>query len=791
MSIYSHDSKLLIDHLLEVAAKCRSTIQDLKLDPARKEVIMQLAFLMGAFHDLGKATRYFQHYLLHPEHEVIGPKSHALISALFVKEIAAEYLGKVCIPEADKAFFAHMAFTAVKRHHGKLEDFEDELYLDNSEMLEKQVLAFEEEAVQDIINSFTTELGLKYNFKEFKKYILSKSYLQEMPDFYQDNIECFDGFTSSQKIGYYYLHQLLFSTLLLSDKTDVILDNITKLKRSIPSDIVEEYRSRKGFNHPETTIDICKNEAYQEALNHLETIFLPEKHIYSLTLPTGLGKTITSFAVAWKMKQMLENDCKRLIITIPFTSIIDQNYDVYSQIVNTNDSGVLLKHHHLAEPIYKMSDDLLSPDKSQFLIETWDAEIVVTTFVQLFNSIFSNDKSLLMKLPHLANSIVILDEIQTMPYKYWQLVKNVFEVLGNIYHCYFILMSATQPMLFLPEEEIIEIVPDYKKYFNYFNRTKLFNRTASSISLSAFTAEICNYMDAHKNKDILVILNTKKHSKQCFIELRGMIDPLAEDIFYLSTMITPYERKHILRLIKNQRDKRKIIVSTQLIEAGVDISVDTVFRVLAPVDSIIQAAGRANRYGEKKQSGEVYLYEVDELKKATSLVYGADLIQKTKNVLKGISVLEEAVYLHLIESYFKEVRKQSESYSSVYLDGIRSLKFKAVGAFSLIEERDAASVFIQLNTDARDIWEQYVSIYQDTTTDQFQKKQAFAMLKSSFYDYVINVPVPCDKKEIDFDNEPVLGFYLSQLKSPSRFYSYDAEDLSQNTGFEAVNTLSF
>jgi CRISPR-associated endonuclease/helicase Cas3 len=455
------------------------------------------------------------------------------------------------------------------------------------------------------------------------------------------------------------------------------------------------------------------------------------------------------------------------------------------------DSAILLKHHHLAEPVYKIDETSLSPGKSQFLIETWDSQIVVTTFVQLFNSLFSNDKSLLMKLPNLANSIIILDEIQTIPYKYWQLIKNVFEVLGKTYNCYFILMSATQPLMFLPEIEIIEIIPDYKKYFGYFNRTKLFNKTEKAISLAKFTEEVHRYLQENTDKNVLIILNTKKHSKLCFEALRSTMDVEPGDIYYLSTMITPYERKHIMRLIKEKNSKRKIIVSTQLIEAGVDISVDTVFRALAPIDSIIQATGRANRYGEKLQQGEVYLYEIEELMKATSLVYGADLIQKTKNVLKGIKEIDESSYLSLTESYFKEVRKQSDSYSSEYLDGICSLNFKDVGTFSLIEERESESVFIQLNEEAKDIWEHYVNIYQNNETDQFQKKQEFAMLKARFYDYVINVPVPYDKKEIDFDSVPVLGFYLSPLEFPSRFYNYNAEELSQNTGYEAVNTLSF
>src|SRR5205085_6708092 len=116
------------------------------------------------------------------------------------------------------------------------------------------------------------------------------------------------------------------------------------------------------------------------------------------------------------------------------------------------------------------------------------------TFVQLLNSIFSNDKSLLMKLPNLANSIVILDEVQTVPYEYWQLIKNTFDVLGKSYNCYFILMSATQPLMFLPGKEITEIAPDYERYFGYFNRTKLINRTMNAISFAEFIDEVSAYL---------------------------------------------------------------------------------------------------------------------------------------------------------------------------------------------------------------------------------------------------------------------------------------------------------
>jgi len=798
MKLYSHPGKLLIEHLSEVAKNCKHFISDRTLfvnNTYKKQIMHDLAYLSGAFHDLGKGTSFFQHYLLSEGHEVIGPKNHALISALFVKEIAKEYLSKKELPDFEKNLFAHFAFIAVKRHHGRLDNFEDELYIEiKSKELQEQIITFNEEDTESIISHFNSALSLTYNFKDFKRYILSKEYINDMPEFYLEfsEDEDFNSLTLDGQIEHYYFHQLLFSVLLLSDKTDVILDKALDVKKSsVLFNNIESYRQRKGFDMATNELNERKNEAFNFSIKNLSNVFSTDKHIYSITLPTGLGKTITSFAIALEIKKLLSSSIHRLIITIPFTSIIDQNFEVYSQVAESKNSNILLKHHHLSEPAYKLNDEELTPDKSEFMIETWQSEIVVTTFVQLLNSIFSNDKALLMKLPSLANSIIILDEVQTIPYEYWQLIKNTFEVLGKNYNCYFILMSATQPLIFLPGEEVTEIVPEYKKYFGYFNRTRLINKISNPISFADFIDEVIAYLSANKEKDILIILNTKKHSKKCFEELRNHIDKETEDIYYLSTMITPYERKVIINLIKLKSIKRKIVVSTQLIEAGVDISVDVVFRAMAPIDAIIQAAGRANRYNEKSVQGELYLYEIEEMRKATSLIYGADLIQKTKNVLKGIDTIEEKLYLILIQNYFKEVRKQSDSHVSKYITGICKLNFKDVGEFSLIEERKAESVFLQLNIQAKNVWEKYINIWENPVLDIFQKKQEFAKIKSTFYDFVINVPVPVNKKSIDFDNEKISGFYLSLFDSPSRFYSYDEEDFCVNTGYQEVNTLSF
>lgn len=797
MTLYSHLDKLLIDHLKEVADNCKNVISNLNLENKIKSILLDISYLSGSFHDIAKGTKYFQHYLTAQNHEIIGPKSHALLSALFVKEITRIYLEtQTELSEFEKKLFSHFAFTTVKRHHGKLDDFEGELYetVEKTKELKQQITALQEEEIQKIIDYFLNDYGLTYSLEDFKNYIKNEQYNDDFGDFYDDYIRFgnFEDLETDARISYFYIHQLLFGTLLLSDKTDVILDKkVVHAKSAISLDNLDNFRYKKGFNIPQKKIDTIKNEAFFSSIQNLVSVFDINQHIYSLTLPTGLGKTITSFGVTLELKKVLNQPFQRLIITIPFTSIIDQNYDVYSEIVGSSDSSVLLKHHHLAEPIYKINDEEFEPSKSEFLIETWQSEIVVTTFVQLLNSIFSNDKSLLMKLPQLANSIIILDEIQTIPYEYWSLIKNSFEVLGKQLNCYFILMSATQPLIFHPEQEIKEIVPNYKKYFGYFNRTKIINRANKKITLNEFTFEVGEYLTKNRQKSILIILNTKRHSKLIFEQLRDIIDFDKEEIYYLSTLITPYERKQIINEIKKDSQKRQIIVSTQLIEAGVDLSVETVFRAIAPIDSIIQAAGRANRYDEKLSQGEVYLYEIEEMMKSTSIIYGSDLIIKTKNVLRDITEIEENNYLNLIEKYFDEVKKQSDAHHSPYLESLQNLEFAKVGKFSLIEELNSESVFIQLNEDAKNVWDEFKKIFENQSLDIFEKKQQFSLIKSKFYDFVINVPLKKGERKIAFDSEKNFGFYLSTLENPSKFYLYDPKSYYDNTGYQEIKNLMY
>ena len=263
---------------------------------------------------------------------------------------------------------------------------------------------------------------------------------------------------------------------------------------------LEVFREQKGFNTARSKIDELKNEAYFNSLENLEKVFTHGQHIYSLTLPTGLGKTLTAYAIADKLRNLTGNQTAKIIINIPFTSIIDQNFEVYREVLGTDSSQILLKHHHLAEPAYKdSSEGVFDFDKSQFLIETWQSETVVTTFVQFLETILSMDKTKLMKLVHLRNSIVLLDEIQTIPYPLWETTRESFKTLGETLNMYFVLISATQPLIFTLGDDIVEIIPDYRKYFSVFNRTRL-NYKAEAISFSDFTDTVSGYAFDHPRK---------------------------------------------------------------------------------------------------------------------------------------------------------------------------------------------------------------------------------------------------------------------------------------------------
>lgn len=796
MEVESHPGVPLIDHLKAVALRClqigRSNNSDFGISQQTKELLL---YVCGSFHDIGKATSYFQAYLKDPKMDHSQLKNHALPSALFVFFVIREIIEK-CPPFDRKSnyFLAALCFVVVKRHHGHLRNFKNEMTLmDQKEILARQYAAIDPDVAQVLIDECLKNHKIAIKWKDFLGWFNSKSVEKEIVfeylDFELDELNCWND---EQKSSAYYLFLWMFSALLNADRSDVILGDNNPTPSSPALEYLQKYRKENKFDAPISAIDNQKNEAYFSVLDRVEKTFAPNRHFYSITLPTGFGKTLTSLAAAIKIKTLIAADGGRIIMTIPFTSIIDQTFEVYQNVFGHPDNTLLLKHHHLAEPKYKDGEDSVrAGNEGSYLIETWQSGIVITTFVQLLECLITNSKSKLLKFPSLSNSVIVLDEVQQLPYHIWKLIRRSFFTVAENLNCYFILMSATQPLIFDPEEdEITELVPNRTLYFSSFNRTKIINRISTTISLTEFIDYIVKYSQENGNNDILVILNTKRVTLQCFRELRKRLGKTRE-LRYLTTLITPYERKTIIKELRNRESHKKyIIVSTQLVEAGVDISVDTVFRALAPFDSVMQATGRGNRYNKSALPSEIFLYKIEEQYNISCRLYGKELMLKTELVLGKTECTEEKDYLTLITHYYKEVKGLADYSDNKLLTNLLHLDFEDTGKFSLINEIECESVFIALNEDAKLNWTKFVETWEDKSLSFLDRKKQFNSIRSRFYDYVINVPIPYGQKDIGLPFESIHGFYLWEYdKNADMIYSYNSNDLSNNEGY-VYNGLS-
>lgn len=342
------------------------------------------------------------------------------------------------------------------------------------------------------------------------------------------------------------------------------------------------------------------NEKRLEILNNCIEKSEMNRGLFTLTVPTGGGKTLSSMAFA--INHLIKNKMDRIIYVIPYTSIIEQNAKVFKDIFG-NES--VLEHHSN----FDFKDDDSTDNQQKLSTENWDMPIVVTTNVQFFESLFANKSSRCRKLHNMANSVIIFDEAQMFPTEY--LKPCIMAIAELVHNCNStaILCSATQPAITeqFPKEIVSkEICDNTDELYATFQRTKILSRgQIDSVDLAK---------EINSLNQCLCIVNTRKHAMKLFRLLEG------EGNYHLSTLMCPEHRKEILSEIR-QRLKAGTpcrVISTRLIEAGVDVDFPRVYRVICGLDSIIQAAGRCNREGKLKNQkgdtilGEVHVFEPEE-----------------------------------------------------------------------------------------------------------------------------------------------------------------------------------
>lgn len=520
------------------------------------------AYLAGLWHDLGKYSTEFQQYLRAANDAHIegspGRVNHSTAGAL-QSMVRFDKLGLI------------LAYL-VAGHHAGLSDWQSE-------------------------SSSQSSLQYRLAQAEFLQKIASA-----VPDAVLNHPRPTDKAKSGTELSRAFWMRMLFSCLVDADflDTEAFMDPArTGLREGYPTlaelaPLFENYMAEKTANAPDTPV----NRIRSEVLTACRENATEASGLFTLTVPTGGGKTLSSFAFA--LRHSLAHRKRRIIYVIPYTSIIEQTAEQFRQIFG----DAVLEHHSNLD----VADQIRETARSRLACENWDAPLIVTTSVQFFESLFASRTSRCRKLHNIANSVVILDEAQLLPADFLKPVLAVIQELQMNYGVTFVLSTATQPALgshksmdfdFPGLPGLREIIPAALNLHERLQRTSV---------------EVVDQLDKPLGWDELAVRMTEHESVLCIVnrrdDARTLWEKLPRGSFHLSALMCGAHRSARIEEIKaSLKDGSTTrVVSTQLVEAGVDFDFPVVYRALAGLDSVAQAAGRCNREG-KLAAGRVYVFQ--------------------------------------------------------------------------------------------------------------------------------------------------------------------------------------
>jgi CRISPR-associated endonuclease/helicase Cas3 len=560
----------LVVHLRDVARRARELAAQTRTDRA---MLMDLAHWAGWLHDLGKYRIEFQEYLRGERSRSIETQ-HAVFGAA-----AARKLG---LPLA-------VTF-AINGHHAGLHDLSDLREKTASPDLAPQQVA--DHLVQCLRSDYQAGLPT----------VIRETFAPRRdPQGYAE-------FGTHEE----FLVRMLFSCLVDADFLDTERHMRGQERSPAAFDpatlfaLVDREVNRLGDRGGDKHLIAVRRSIYDECVAKADGL----TGFFSLTTPTGGGKTLASLAFA--LRHAVRNDLRRVIVVIPFLSIIEQNARIYRRVLGDD---VVVEHHSAVARPDSVAGGSEPRERSsaELAAENWDAPVVVTTSVQFLESLFARAPSRCRKLHNLARSVVILDEVQTLPHHLLTPTMDVLRELVGHYGTSFVFCSATQPGFArssgLPsgfrEGEIREIAPQPARVFATLNRVRfeLPAVTEAPWDWETLTQRLVGH------RQVLVIVNLRRHAVEIYNELIKTVGPKERgQVFHLSSAMCAEHRFATLGT-KEQPEPGTIYhalahglpcraVSTQVVEAGVDIDFPVVFRAVAPLDAVIQSAGRCNREGK-------------------------------------------------------------------------------------------------------------------------------------------------------------------------------------------------
>lgn len=700
----SHPDKLLAIHTNGVKAK------------TMKRTDSKIAELAALFHDVGKVNYNFQNKL--EGNKSVGYSQHSYLSAFaFLNWFAANQDETYKILGIDSKDITKIKIITaiILHHHGNLPNMDRNI---SANTFAEMTSFLNENFKQLPISEF---LEKQLMFKHISFDLSCKGwYKSDIPDIDLGRKSKYFEIENWQKdsLNYFLETQFSFASLIESDKRDagdiecfncfeLIKDNVITLDNAL-NNLFEKLKTSKEITELNSIRSAIRNEAFNRVSQLLES----EQRVFTLTAPTGAGKTFTLLDIARTIQK--KNSDLGIIFALPFLSITDQVQDIIGKVLNVD--ALSINSKSINERIEKAQQNLEQEQTPEalkallvedFIENTFDHPLIITTFVQLFETLLSNRNSTLLKLPNFSNRIFLIDELQALPPRLYIFFSAWLDEFCRKYNSYAILSTATMPNLNIAVKSELAENSNYKlcdpkslfknydppkelleptKYF----QNDVFNRYVVNVVENDFSIETLAEKIQKETDSVLVILNTIQDTKDLFEELSEM-----KDVYLLNTHFTPQDRLDKIDEIKNLLPTRKVIlISTQLIEAGVDIDFPVVYRDLCPLPSLIQSAGRCNR-NKKIPFGNVYFIKLlnRKGKYSSELIYRNDaklFLEFIKEHITG--TIQEKELFDIQKSFFKKIAESLEigSYPEENINLIKEVnnaQFENVGKFQLINNK--------------------------------------------------------------------------------------------------------
>ena len=613
------------------------------------------ALLAGIIHDMGKCKKEFQRYL-DSDNAIKGTVNHTFAGFRYI--IETFHAGGNPI----QALTAEIIALTAAAHHGLFDCLDSQRKSGMIHRLTKEVHYDESKSnFLKIYSECDLESIFNASISEIENVVQQLKMLSDSEELIQN-----------QEFAFYIsmLIRLLLSALIDGDRTDTAqffgikkesnLLNDWKPTLHFLEEKLQEFPKDTPINQARHWINLqCKESAYKEP------------GIYRLHAPTGGGKTLGSLYYGLVHAEKYRK--KRIIIVEPLLSIIDQNADVIRNFID--DPALLLEHHSDALTLECNSKSI--KNQRELAMENWESPIIITTLAQLLLTMFSGRTSDIRRFHALQDAVIIIDEAQTVPIKMLTLFNLAMNFLAKICHTTIVLCSATQPCfneLTHPLKQIKgEIIPYQQAVWDAFNRTEIVDKGNMRFDdIKEFIPTVIN-----NNQSLLIVCNKKRQARILYQTLKT-----TEEIacYHLSAGMCMAHRKKVISDIKNALNSgtRKVLcIATQVIEAGVDLSFQSVIRFQAGIDHIVQTAGRCNRNGELDGLGIVYLVNcIDEI-----LSFNQEIKKEkiaTEIVKKQCSENDDLFSIIQIEKYFKYLYRQ------LYFKDFADYPVKRTSIFSMM-----------------------------------------------------------------------------------------------------------